>query len=538
MKSINTRITSESRHFWHMAPKRMLVLFFGAVFVAWVVILIVFAALSRRDPLFFDALGQVDVSAQYVSEIPMTRYIFEPFAGIVFILFVNPYDALVAIPIGYAIARVAQAFFTKVLMRGNQKVAIFARYARDFVAFLLKYTGIGLLVGAVILFIGWAIAGAHFFMTSYMLGLHIISWYAIVLIAIKVVHHAVVFCHPRMALKEPAARPWASLPKTSPKYHAFKALGLVGREARYALAGIVLVMVGFFTLASAVLPNYTIRTTLAPNEYLFDLHVHTWYSDGSLSPQQRVDWYIQQGIHGAAFTDHEGLKGALEAKAYVEQNHLDFTVIIGQEYTDLVNDIHLNIYGTLEQFAPLDQANPMYPDIHFLNVSDCIIAAKAAGAFVTVNHYSGSPGTPYRYDELHAWGVDGFEIVNGGTEHSSAIREYCLNHGLACLGGTDEHMNGDVNTLVRVSMMNPSNLTELFTVLKMNTHQVVLVDYMTNPLDIGGRTRQPNPIRPFVNYFLNLDGAQIGSWFAWSGISFTAFIAFFVIVKKNPFNAI
>jgi len=313
-----------------------------------------------------------------------------------------------------------------------------------------------------------------------------------------------------------------------------KALDLVGRETRYALAGIVLVMVGFFTLASAVLPNYTMRTTLGPNEYLFDLHVHTWYSDGSLSPQQRVDWYIQQGIRGAAFTDHEGMKGALEAKAYVEQNHLDFTVIIGQEYTDLVNDIHLNIYGTLERFAPLDQANSMYPDIHFLNVSDCIIAAKAAGAFVTVNHYSGSPGTPYRYDDLFAWGVDGFEIVNGGEEHSSDIREYCTTHGLACMGGSDEHMNGDITTLVRVNMTNPANLTELFTVLKMNAHQVVLVDYTNNPLDIGGRARQPNPVRPFVNYFLNLDAGQIGSWFAWSGMAFGAFLVFFVLVTRTP----
>jgi hypothetical protein len=292
------------------------------------------------------------------------------------------------------------------------------------------------------------------------------------------------------------------------------------------------VLVGFFTLAGAQLPNFVTRASLGPNEYLFDFHVHTWYSDGSLSPAERVEWYIQQGISGAAITDHDNLRGVLEAKQYVEENHRPFKVIIGQEYTDMVNDIHLNIYGTTEQFAPIDQQSALYPEVHFLNASDCIKAAKLAGGYVIVNHYSGSPGSPYTHVDLDTWGVDGFEIVNGGDDHSASIKAYCLANNLACVGGTDEHMNKDVNTFMKISLLDPSNVTELFTVLKTNAHQVVRVEFTTNPLGIGGSSRVPNLARPLVNYFLNLDAGQYVSWYAWSGILFVTVLLFTFAIRN------
>jgi hypothetical protein len=310
------------------------------------------------------------------------------------------------------------------------------------------------------------------------------------------------------------------------------------RETKYAVAAVLVGLIAYATLTGLQLPNYVIRTSLGPDEYLIDFHMHTWYSDGSLTPAERVESYIQQGISGAAFTDHDNLRGALEAKQYVEQNHRPFTVIIGQEYTDMDIDVHLNIYGTTEQFAPIAQQNPLYPDVHFLNVSDCIKAAKIAGGFVIVNHYSGSPGRPYPYVDLATWGADGFEIVNGARDFPATIKAFCLANNLACVGGTDEHMTKDINTFVKIGLPNPSNVSDIFARLKLNTHQVVRVDYTTNPLSIGGPTRVVNPARPFMNYFLNLDAGQYTSWFAWSGILYAVFLLFTIAVRRMDASAV
>ena len=54
---------------------------------------------------------------------------------------------------------------------------------------------------------------------------------------------------------------------------------------------------------------------------------------------------MDQGIHGAAFSDHHNLGGAIHAQDYVDRRNLDFTVIKAQEFTDDPEGIHLNIYG-------------------------------------------------------------------------------------------------------------------------------------------------------------------------------------------------
>lgn len=61
----------------------------------------------------------------------------------------------------------------------------------------------------------------------------------------------------------------------------------------------------------------------------YDLHIHSKYSsDGVLNPQRIIKVAKKRGLNGIAVTDHNTIKGGLEAKQY-ETN--DFKVIVGSE---------------------------------------------------------------------------------------------------------------------------------------------------------------------------------------------------------------
>ncbi len=521
-----------------MKRSTLFVMLVSGLFAAWFLLLSILAMFSDRNPVFHDSLAGIDVNGQYVSEIPVLRYIIEPFAGFAYTFVQYPIDAIVGMLIIYTVFRVVLLLLERGLLKDSVKVKVIATFLRNTTNFFWKYLGIGLIVGLAILLPGWAIAGFHFFMTTYMGGLHILVVFGFAILCFKVGWNAIILFHKRISLRIAPPPSWTSLPKRSGGYWVRKVPDVFVRETKYAVAALLVGLIVYGTIAGLQLPNYVIRTSLGPDEYLIDFHTHTYYSDGSLTPAERVESYIQQGISGAAFTDHDNMRGALEAKQYVEQNHRPFMVIIGQEYTDMDIDIHLNIYGTTEQYAPLAQLSPLYPDVHFLNVSDCIIAAKAAGGFVTVNHYSGSPGKPYTYADLAAWGVDGFEIVNGARDFPAAITAYCIANNLACIGGTDEHMTKDINTFVKINLTDPSDVSVIFATLKLNTHQVVRVEYTTNPLSIEEPSRGINPVMPFVNYFLNLDAGQYASWFAWSSIMYVVFLIFTIMVRRMDTSAV
>lgn len=46
---------------------------------------------------------------------------------------------------------------------------------------------------------------------------------------------------------------------------------------------------------------------------MIDLHMHSHYSDGSLSPPQLIDFIFEQGIRAFALTDHDTVAGTAEA---------------------------------------------------------------------------------------------------------------------------------------------------------------------------------------------------------------------------------
>ena len=75
-----------------------------------------------------------------------------------------------------------------------------------------------------------------------------------------------------------------------------------------------------------------------------DYHIHTYYSDGTLSPTEIVKWGKQEKLDQMAITDHDGIDGIPEAMIAAEA--LDMIVIPGIEFSvDEPGDITMHMLG-------------------------------------------------------------------------------------------------------------------------------------------------------------------------------------------------
>ena len=75
-----------------------------------------------------------------------------------------------------------------------------------------------------------------------------------------------------------------------------------------------------------------------------DLHVHSDYSDGRMSPRQIVDRGLTLGLKAIAITDHDCLSGYEEAAAYAEGKSIE--IVAATEFSAEVgkSDIHILAY--------------------------------------------------------------------------------------------------------------------------------------------------------------------------------------------------
>jgi predicted metal-dependent phosphoesterase TrpH len=77
---------------------------------------------------------------------------------------------------------------------------------------------------------------------------------------------------------------------------------------------------------------------------IFDLHVHTTYSDGLLTPNQVVDLAVEKGLDGIAITDHDSILGIEPAIQYSKKKS-DIFIIPGIEFGCVYNDEEVHILG-------------------------------------------------------------------------------------------------------------------------------------------------------------------------------------------------
>jgi len=507
-------------------------------FLIWILILVILGLFITRTVVFWDALAQSDVSSQYQSYIPALRYIVEPFAAIGFNLGMD-FTWIILFLLSYVALRIVYLYLRKKDRIKSEKYLLLKYAIGDFLIFAFQVCApIFLLVG-IIMGLGYLFVGFYFVNLYWDVLIHIEMIICFIFLLIKIVHLIVTMYHPNLRfnyLSKKRHQPRDRMTKRQINYQFSK------REFIYFMTMLMMAFNTNFLFISIPFPTQSIQKNLTSDEVLIDLHVHTTASDGWLTPEQRVMWYIEQGVSVAAFSDHDNRRGAIAAQGFVGQMGLDFTVLMAEEWTDHANDIHMNIYGLDETIVPLESATVGGPKA--MNAKDTIEYVKNNGGYITVNHYnyknngSGGYGVPYTLVQLRDWGVDGFEIINGNSHKGKylKIREFCLNNSLICMSGTDVHTNEPLNSFIRLTLPDPNNKTvdSIFNVLRANTHSAVAIQHNSELVNIPGYLKDIGfkEIEHFLNYFLNLDSYQVLSWIMWSSGFFAIFVLIYREIKK------
>ncbi|MFW9878406.1 MAG: PHP domain-containing protein [Candidatus Thorarchaeota archaeon] len=501
--------------------------FISIVFFIWCIFLIGLSIFGRRTVIFYDALRQVDVSSNYKSKLPLLRYFIEPFYTIGYV-FEYKFTWMFLVLIFYPILRGIYLGLKKIGFFRSKKFKIISSLLGEIVSFSFKIISLAILIVGIFILIGFIIQGYFFVSRYFMVPLQLAVRISIALIFIKIVYICIKLFHPKQMI---------NLFKKSFSQKNSKSKVIKQEIVIFLGVGFLLLSTNIILISTPFPPHkITPIMPLDDNEFLFDFQVHTTYSDGWITVEERIKWYMQQGISGAAFSDHDNLRGAKSAQKYVQDHELDFIVFIAEEWTDNANEIHMNIFGLLEEIVPLQSYTPDGPIA--MNVSDTISYVKANGGYVTVNHYNyvpnanGGYGVPYSLDQLRDWGVDGFEIVGGGSYGGKyqQIRDYCLSNNLTCVGGSDIHTAEDLNTFIKLKLDDPTNLTitNIFETLKDNTHEIIAINLNPEIVDFPGDLNDIGfyVLKDYVNYILNIDVFQALSWIIWSGLIYVTFYFF------------
>ncbi len=520
---------------------RLFILFTAIYLIIFGILLEVLFGTSPPDldSSFYEIISATYVNSRYHYMIPTNRVIFEPFMG-VFTIFLESDQGIPSLILIYISMRLLAWRLNKM----NPQIKLNLILKIDILERWTTLFGVIFFGGIISIFLFLIIYGliTYSFMAIGLYAFRILEWFVRILwisfITISIFHI--------LSLVGKDAKVEAGWRKIQEKYWIWRSKrklykfvksksyrSRILRESRRLLS--ILSIIGFCYFIgwfSPYIPKQ-ITTDLAENEFLFDFHVHTSYSDGSIPPNRRVDWYIGHGIHGAAISDHHSIYGALEAEAYVQRNHLNFTVIIAQEYTISEPRIHLNIYGLRENINPIDflEGIPLkspYYDSKFLNVSDMIKYVKEQGGYVTVNHYGGIK--LYTWEQFRDWGVDGFEVANGGSEENKNLTQFCKDNNLILIGGSDIHGGKDLDTFVKVRLEDPANksLDAIFAALKRGDHEIIVVEKQ-----YGDRSAFSFLNPKMFKYFSGLNMSQRISWMAWIFISYFIACGFYVLIRKR-----
>ncbi len=176
-----------------------------------------------------------------------------------------------------------------------------------------------------------------------------------------------------------------------------------------------------------------------PFNVLLDQHSHTTLTGGNLSLRQNIRWHLAHGFNALAMTEDN----RLNAPALIEEVQAEFAgqiiLIQGMEWT--TDCIHINFLDLHHWDTEIPQ-NPTDEEIRA-----AIDMAHAQGALVTVNHpisqREKAPNFP-SFEQMLAWGVDYIEVQGQNIYDKDAV-EFCSQHGLGMISGTDIHFPIPVN---------------------------------------------------------------------------------------------
>ena len=77
----------------------------------------------------------------------------------------------------------------------------------------------------------------------------------------------------------------------------------------------------------------------------FDLHSHTYYSDGKLSPEDLVERAVEKGVDILAITDHDTVKALPIAQQHINTKALPLTLVNGIEFSTKWESFEIHIVG-------------------------------------------------------------------------------------------------------------------------------------------------------------------------------------------------
>ena len=80
-------------------------------------------------------------------------------------------------------------------------------------------------------------------------------------------------------------------------------------------------------------------------EVKIDLHIHSTYSDGVLSPEELVKLAVSINLNAIAITDHDNIVGYKKASDYIKENNIPLEIIPGIEVNTLFKGEEVHILG-------------------------------------------------------------------------------------------------------------------------------------------------------------------------------------------------
>ena len=156
-----------------------------------------------------------------------------------------------------------------------------------------------------------------------------------------------------------------------------------------------------------------------------DLHIHSTFSDGISSPQEIVKSAIEKKIDCICITDHQEVKGGIEAMRFGFDK--DILVIPGIEITTKSGDM-LGI--NVKKIIP-----------NGLSAQETVKEIRRQGGIASIPHFFAWPLKNFRGKKEEFLNVDAIEVFNASL--FNFLNKKALNlskkHNLAFTAGSDAH---------------------------------------------------------------------------------------------------
>lgn len=163
----------------------------------------------------------------------------------------------------------------------------------------------------------------------------------------------------------------------------------------------------------------------------YDLHIHSKYSVkcGISDPKDIIKYSIKKGLGGIAITDHDTIKGGLEAKKY-ETDVIE--IIVGCE----LNTAHGEIIGLF-----------LTEEIKSRDVDEAIDEIHSQGGLVIIPHPFDSLRNSFKNLKDYVEKIDAIEGFNSRCifdRYNKRAVTFAKDHNIPIVAGSDAHYPNEI----------------------------------------------------------------------------------------------